>query len=142
MTMYKTPLFKDVFFVIFFIAALFHLDQVLYLTWTLPLFDVFMHFMGGFWISITTLWFFFSVGYNGPFKHTRGSMVAAALLMVLFIGSAWEVFEYMLGLTTISYADKVDTIQDLCMDIVGALTGYLYFYKRTKGLTTINEKKA
>ena len=91
-----------------------------------------MHFLGGFWIGFVSLWIYFIAEYISVFKKDNRSMFFAAILTVLFVGCAWEIFEFLVGLTTSEYADKVDTLSDLCMDVIGGVSAYAYFKYRTK----------
>jgi len=95
-----------------------------YLYWEFWWYDVMMHFLGGAFIGASYLWalrFEFS-----SHSALRIPVFASAFLVVLGVGVAWEVFEYV----TDSYAAvnyTLDTILDLLMDMAGMMAAYLAF---------------
>lgn len=131
--MFKKPLFWDLFWIICLIAFLHQVAVQFYLYWVLPRFDVPMHFLGGFWIGLTALWVYYISDWGFSFFHkTNKTMLFATCLTVLTVGLGWEVFEYSIGLTTVGIADQIDTTKDIIMDLIGAVSAFLYFKYRLK----------
>lgn len=98
-----------------------------FLYWTIWWFDIVMHFLGGFWIALIVLWFYKAFTRNEA-RSDHGYLLA--LLGVIVVGVAWEVFEVVAGLTDAEENYAVDTIVDLIMDTVGALVAaYIVFRK-------------
>lgn len=98
-----------------------------YFYWTLWWFDILQHFLAGLWIAFFTFWVVFGLRLRAVLLlvNTPSSFLTVALVTTLAVGLAWEVFEYIVQLYfTENYV--FDTISDLAMDIVGALTGYIY----------------
>ena len=89
-----------------------------------------MHLVGGLWIALAAIaWF----------AHTPRRMLSADVLFVialssaLGIGLAWELFEFSLDtFVTLNPHDLSDTLQDLVMDALGAITGWVYVIMRKK----------
>src|ERR1035437_2761720 len=87
-------------------------------------FDMPMHFLGGFWLGLFFLWFFYP--NNLSFK-----LIFKIILCVLLIGILWELFE----LFFVNYVGQLsfntlDTTSDLSFDLVGGFSSILYFFKR------------
>ena len=78
--------------------------------------DIPQHFLGGLWVGLACLWLFAVARRPIPGLLTL-------FLMVFAIGIAWEIYEYVFG---ISYGPMYvyDTAKDLLMDCVGALCAY------------------
>lgn len=90
-----------------------------YLYWTVWWFDIIMHFLGGLWVSLITLWFY--KAFADVRAHKEHGYLITLLIMIL-VGVAWEIFEVIAGLTMTSQAGYFfDTVLDLIMDICGAL---------------------
>jgi hypothetical protein len=93
-----------------------------FLYWSVPWFDVLMHFLGGVWIAALVYWF---LRRMVPFVPLSSQAIFAILLGATFlVGIAWEVFEYLVG-TYFTENYPLDTSIDLLMDLVGA--GVLYY---------------
>jgi hypothetical protein len=91
-----------------------------------------MHFLGGVWLSLLSI-YFFSIN-RGSFKS-----VLKILLIVLLIGIGWEVFEILIDkLITLDSFNFLDTLSDICFDFSGGAFGILYFLKR---IMSIEENK-
>lgn len=89
-------------------------QDLYYFIWWL---DIPQHFLGGAWLALTFLWLSFVIQHYKPtFFHL--------FLAVCAVGVAWEVYEYVFG---ISYGPlyTFDTSKDLLMDCMGAITAYL-----------------
>lgn len=88
-----------------------------------------VHFLAGICVGMTSvlLYYFYS---DRPLPSIRSSM-QVALVFILIIGVAWELYELYIG--TASLADGLDyyldTGSDLLMDISGSLIGALYAHR-------------
>lgn len=87
-----------------------------------------MHFLGGFFAGLTTLWLYFFVGFHKqPFVSSLQVMLVA-LLGAISIGTLWEIFEYFSGVTLDVIGNyTLDTVKDLTLDITGGYFSYFYF---------------
>lgn len=94
----------------------------------IPWFDMPMHYLGGVWAGMLSL--FFAITYIVP-RYPALSRVHRALLVmasVLIIGLGWELFEFILGkVTYINFGDFADTISDLLFDMLGAGSALILF---------------
>jgi len=124
----KKRLLSHVFFLIFLLFFLNSAAMYFSWYWTLPWFDIPMHFLGGFWA-------FLFLNYLYLFTPL-GKIASPAIFLVsglIFIGLAWEIFEFVfdrigeLGVITIR-----DSIKDLIFDFLGG--GAAYFYLKYIGL--------
>lgn len=107
--------------------AVIHAKTVeLYLFWTYPWLDLLLHFLGGLWLTVTSLWFFF---FSDLFKIriSKRNIFLVTLISVVVIGLSWEVFEIVIGVTLGEPNFVTDTVSDLIMDFIGAFLGYKLF---------------
>lgn len=89
-------------------------------------FDMFMHFFGGFCVGMALLWIFYKDDLDFNF-----SFVLKISLGVLFIGSAWEVFEIIFNnIIAGNQFDILDTVSDIVFDLLGGLCAILYLWKK------------
>ncbi len=105
-------------FLVNFLAGKFHWYS------SLPWFDMFMHFLGGFWLALGIMYLF-------PPKMSSSSSILKILLGVLIIGLLWEFFEVIVkNKIFLETFDFRDTMSDIFFDLAGGLTAILYFFKR------------
>ncbi len=94
------------------------------LYWLIPWVDVPMHFFGGLWIGLFSVWFFW---YSGVLSSwfVRFAPLTVALGSSIVIGLLWEGFEFSIGIT---YAPLTlhlgDTLLDLVMDVAGGVAAW------------------
>ena len=95
----------------------------------IPWFDMPMHYLGGVWAGMLSL--FFTITYVLP-RYPMTSRARRALLVmmcVLSIGLGWELFEFLLGrMTYINFGDFADTMSDLFFDTIGGGSALFLFY--------------
>lgn len=85
------------------------------LYWFFPVLNRAIHFAGGVWVALVSVWLF---DFQG-----RPIRILPILTSVILVSIAWEIFEVAIGMTNESnYA--LDTILDLCMDVLGGLIGF------------------
>ena len=91
--------------------------------WEYWWFDIIMHFLGGFFIALFVYWLLRNEWKN---LITRVYEFWLVLVLVLIVGVAWEVFEFMFdAYNARNYT--LDTTLDMLMDGVGALAAYLIY---------------
>ncbi len=114
------------------IVALLHIGAtVFYLYWTLWWYDMVVHFLGGVFIGLLTLWMVFFSEYLGTHRmSSRATVLIIMLLGTLGIGIGWEIFERLLGHTWSVEGYWLDTGIDLFLDSAGGLVGFFFFMKR------------
>ena|SRR3989338_1591622 len=89
-----------------------------FLYWRLWWLDIPMHFFGGMWAGLCGLWLITRRG-NSP-------SLALCLAFALFIGVAWEVFEYSEGIAaSYHFSYPFDTAKDIVLDLLGATLGWI-----------------
>ncbi|MDP3735519.1 MAG: hypothetical protein Q8R39_03780 [bacterium] len=82
--------------------------------WEYAWLDLLMHFLGGVIVALLVRW------GSERVWGVRFSL-ATVILAVLFVGIAWEVFEYALGLIEVPRDVYIkDTAVDLILDMLGA----------------------
>jgi len=125
MTLFKKPLLFELLFFSALTAFLHLVALRLYLYWTVPWFDIPMHFLGGFVIGLLALYLFYVSDWAEFPKDHLGSIFTMTLGSVLLVGLGWELWELFMGLTD-ALNDLVDTFVDLVMDILGGIAAFLY----------------
>lgn len=110
------------FFASLILVAVVHVIALeLYLYWRFPWFDVPMHVLGGLCAALG----YSILPFIGLRKKGQYETVLWYLGTVLAIGIAWEVFEYVAGISLVRETHFVlDTTLDMCMDLIGGLIGY------------------
>lgn len=131
------------FSLVFVLGILHHVASVFYFYWTLWWFDYLMHFLGGLSLGLFSIWVAHVSGIFGRSVPNLTRLFFTCFLPVLFIGVAWEVFEYAYGLTQATedtYA--LDVAHDLIADMVGALLAMWVGSRRVfhRSLEGINSK--
>lgn len=125
--MARHDLIRQVFYVAILLVAV-HLFAVTYFLYGfIWWFDIPLHFLGGLWVGLFSLWIFFD-----DIKKVRVSRSVRVLIVgvvgAFTFGIAWEFFEYFVGITNNTIGNyPLDVIKDLTMDMVGGYVSYLYF---------------
>lgn len=130
--MLKQKLFLEQFILIIIIAVLHFFALQFYLYWTFEWFDILLHFLGGLWVGLVALWFFFFSGFVykdvSLVRKTRIFLITIA--SVLTVGVLWEVWEVWANLVFIDEQGYfLDTALDLVMDTLGAVIAFIYAKK-------------
>ena len=116
---------------IFFILLVHSLALKFYWYFTIWWLDMFVHFLGGFWIGLVALWFF-----SKKFKFLTESkafigIILKILFFVLLVGIGWEVFEILVNdVIAKDSFDYLDILSDLFFDLVGGAFVTLFFFKK------------
>jgi hypothetical protein len=91
-------------------------------------YDIPLHFLGGLWVALFTLWIT-STQYGLCLK--KYVTIKNLLLFVFCFGIAWEFLELALRFNSISDVGYVwDTTHDLIMDVLGASL-VSFFYRKS-----------
>ncbi len=98
------------------IAILHAAGLFLFLQWYFWWYDIMLHFLGGLWVALMFQW----LARTGQYAHS----LAATIFAVLFVGLAWEVFEFLVGSPRESRY-LFDTSLDIVMDLSGGIVGYV-----------------
>jgi len=117
-------------FLVLFIFFIFALDAGnLYWGWQrhVSWFDSPMHFLGGAWVTLASIWFFTTHRGNHPFNQ-RFFYALTALFVISVFWEAYEAFFNFLrsGLWTFN---ATDTAKDLFCNYLGAILA-IYFTKQ------------
>lgn len=110
------------------IFALHILALALHLYWTLWWYDIMLHFLGGVFVGLLTLWFRFFSGYaRAPHLSSETQLFALFIPIVLLVGIGWELFEYALGQNWSVEGYWLDTGMDIALDVLGGAVAFLFF---------------
>jgi len=125
--MHTHPLFISWSLLLVVVAALhiFALEFSLY--WLYSWFDIMVHFLGGVFVGLSALWFFFQSGYTMT-RQSIQNVILVAGGSIIFIGVGWEIFEVLAGIP-IEENFVLDTIIDLIMDALGTFIAGFIFVK-------------
>lgn len=136
---------------ILFLILVFLIDMLgFYIgSYHIPLYDVVLHFFGGFFVAM-----FFSHYFKNLIPGNPGSPKLKKVFIIvsatIFVGAMWEITEYITTEMLSNYLYKTyqivccignlnDTISDLAIDITGAITFVLSFLNPLK--SKFNSKK-
>lgn len=88
--------------------------------------DVVMHFLGGLWVGLGATLFFFTSGTVQLPRRDARVVAVVTLVSVMAVGLAWELYELWGGLVD-PVLDRIDTLSDLALDLLGGLVAFWYF---------------
>ena len=129
---FQKPFFKE-FFILSILIAVFHYIALQYfLYWTVDWFDILMHFLGGFLISIFVIFILYSYSDFENLKKHKIFLFVLITGLTLAVGLGWELWEVFVGLTN-TLKDLNDTILDIVMDMIGSLAAIYYARKKLYG---------
>ena len=124
---------------ILFLILVFLIDMLgFYIgSYRIPLYDVILHFFGGFFVAMFFSHYFKNLipGNPGSPKLKKAFIIVSA---AIFVGAMWEITEYITSEIFGNYlyenyrivcciGNLNDTISDLALDITGAITFVLAF---------------
>ena len=88
------------------------------LYWRFWWFDIPMHILGGVWAGFCAAWLLA--------RREESFSLAWCIALTLFVGIAWEIFEYSEGIAMPQYLSyPLDTVKDIFMDLLGAVLAFL-----------------
>ncbi|HDQ16570.1 MAG TPA: hypothetical protein ENN31_00385 [Candidatus Vogelbacteria bacterium] len=109
--------------------------------WRIWWFDLLMHLLGGFWITLIFLYFLYG---SNKYYFSIKSVFLWAIFISLAIGGIWEIFEisfdqFLAAQFGFRSPDILslgwrDTLSDLLFDFLGGLLTAFYFLNRKKNL--------
>jgi hypothetical protein len=97
-----------------------------YYYWIYWWFDILMHFLGGFWVGISSIWLLFVLLFVKGKPATSKNVLLFSLLSVLLVGILWEVFEFFTWNTFDEPNFFTDTSADIFFDLIGGFVASLY----------------
>lgn len=107
-------------FIVVSVIAVLHIlaiEQTYY--WSLPWYDIMMHFLGGFWLAFFIFW----LHSIKPFLSKVG--IVSVLLFVIGVGLLWEGYEIFFKMTFMGDPEyPFDTSLDLVMDMIGGVVAF------------------
>lgn len=122
--MNKKKLLVRITSLILFILVLHLLAFQFYWYYSVWWFDMPMHILGGFWLGLVFIWFL------KP-KDLSFNTVAKIILWALVVGLFWEIFEiFAFNFITGTPFNALDTLSDICFDLVGSGISIFYFIKK------------
>ena len=96
-----------------------------------------MHILGGFWVSLTALWFALKINHIDSIYGYKRKAVFVMLVSVLVIAILWEFFEVVFRVTSLhSVGYWADTSSDISNSFVGGIFASLYFIKNKSANNT------
>lgn len=116
---------KHLVILMFFIFIMDILAKQFFWYYSVWYFDMIMHFLGGFWVSLFFMYVFNLSDLS--FKNLRN-----VILFIFLIGILWEFFEIFVN----NYIGQepfsiLDTTSDIFFDLSGGVSAILYFFKMT-----------
>lgn len=111
------------------VGVLNYIASIYHLYWSTYEFDSLVHFLGGASLSMFFLWFYFFSGFFNPSKTNLAQFLIVSIVGAMLASILWEVYELFLGEVLIQEAEyPYDTMMDLIMDFLGAITSCFYGY--------------
>ena len=86
-----------------------------------------IHFLGGLWIGVSFLWFYF---FSGLFRKSllkKKSIFWISLSVVFLAAVSWEIFEFIIRGTLKEQGFISDSLSDILLGVLGGLVAYRYF---------------
>lgn len=123
------PLHWEILILSLSIAILHYIATIFSLYWTIPWLDIPMHLLGGFIIALISIYALSKIGWFEINKSNTFISLAAVLALTLIVGLTWELWELFAGFSD-RLVDLGDTILDIVMDIIGAISAYAYNRKQ------------
>jgi len=121
-------------FIFLFSAHIFAIFTSAYLSFWW--FDNSLHFIGGAWLALFSLWAVFDSGKLNAPNWPFFAIIIMAMSFAVFVGVLWEIFEFIfdkiIGYRNAAYMAQFglrDTMSDLFFDLLGALTASICFQK-------------
>lgn len=130
MDLYRQKLRKMMYLGLFFATVFVGIHTVasdLSLYWIIWWLDIPMHILGGMVVSGSIIWFihmYYNLRHYQDILSTKTTLVLV-LCGVLCIGILWEYIESLYGLSGLATSYRLDTISDICNDMMGALLGFI-----------------
>ena len=121
---------------VFFILIVNYAAMKFHWYYSVPWFDMLMHFLGGLWLGLAFIWL-----------YPAGTSYLKIIAGVLLVGVFWEIFELVIHQYFLRESfDLPDTLSDLFFDMLGGGVAVFYLINqkrdesRTKSRTQKEEK--
>ena len=115
----------------FIFLVLHYLGMKFHLYWIYRWYDIPLHLLGGFWLSLLGLWISVRFGHIDSIVGYKSKALIIAVISAFVIGIAWEIFELIAGLTSLNESGYLkDFSGDVFFTFLGGVIAYLYFIKR------------
>lgn len=106
-------------FLLVVVAGLHGVATVRHWYWVYSWFDLILHFLGGLWAALATVWVARTTRLWGAGGVPRNAWVWI-FAATLAAGLAWEIYEYLVGMVFVDKGGYLeDTLADLAMDLLG-----------------------
>ena len=128
--MYRISIFTVLFLSV--VLAILH-GLATYFSWYFFIWwsDIPMHILGGFLVGVATLFVYRQLCLKGFAQESRVTAWWFLCAGLLFVGVAWEYFEYSKELTFNTIGSyHLDVLKDMAMDLFGGLLAGIYFLRR------------
>jgi|SRR3989344_3755043 len=120
----RKKLIKRLIYLIFLILLVNFTANKLYWYSSIWYLDMIMHFLGGFWVTLTMFYIF------SPKKVTL-ALIWKTLLFVLVVGIGWEWYEILVNeIIARNPFNYLDAFSDIAFDLAGGALAILYLFKR------------
>ncbi|MCX6757856.1 MAG: hypothetical protein NTZ44_03190 [Candidatus Nomurabacteria bacterium] len=129
----RQKLSKNMAYMVFFILAINYIAIKLYLYWSVWYFDMPMHFLGGVFVGFLAIYLFDPLSKIKIFKINNGFRfyIFYIFLFTFIVGFGWEVFEVIFkNILAGENFNLLDTISDVCFDISGGFTTFMFFIRK------------
>ena len=131
--MLQNKLFKTFFCAIVVSGAVYMIDNIFHLFYSIMWFDMVMHFLGGFSVSMFALLILIIKRKN----FSYGQMLFWGVTSAFVFGIIWELFELYFGMTYLYSHDYIgDNGMDVTMDVTGGLLAVWYGYYKLRNFKT------
>jgi hypothetical protein len=128
--MTRKNIFSLVAGIVLFIFILNSLANMFYWYSSVWYFDLFMHFLGGAWLGVFFIWYFYN---NLLEKGFNKENFIKNILFVFLVGFLWEIFEIVFNNIIAGHSfDSYDTFTDLIADLLGGIFSFISFKKLLK----------
>ena len=122
--MYREKFFKRLALLILLIFLLNFSANNLYWYYAIWWFDMLMHFLGGLWVGLFTLYLLRPESLNN-------SLIFKVFLAVFMVGIGWEIFEFVFTNVVAGGPFHLpDTLSDIFFDLSGSVAALFYFSKK------------
>ncbi len=110
--------------------------------WIFRWLDIPVHIVGGFWVSLTSLWISLKIKHIDSICGYRKKALLIMLISVFVVGISWEIFEVIFKINflhDIGYWES--SLKDIISGFIGGIISYLYFIQNKKTRHFIPDNK-
>jgi len=131
--MFKQKIFVISFIVLVLIAVFNYLGMKFNLYWFYRWYDIPMHMLGGFWVTLFSLSIYSHFSKSFPVISYYVKFLYIMLFILLAVTISWEVFELAGGITFVDDRGYwIDTFADILNAYIGGAVVYFLFIKNNK----------